>query len=260
MGTLGPESLYARLFLNRLDVAQAFRRDRNGAVLNDPAARLLDHIEDLRGAFGLRAAEIGAAVAALGFTAGTPLDLASVSALFRHGWLARRLGLGVEELVNLNNATGLDPFGLPDPVAPGLLELIRLIAAMRAAKLAPARALALLWNRTFQPADDDTEPQILDLARQLRGGLAAVEAIFLSPAQPDFATARSLLSLAYPAAATDLFMAALEGSTALAVAYDHTQPDLEDAIVTAGRGRIGYDDFGKRLTFSGALSEGSVTI
>lgn len=254
IGSWGPASLYARLFFGRRDLPQAFRRTVNGAILADPAAKLLDHREELRAAFGLRPGEVDSAAKALGFDAATPLDLASVSALYRHGWLARRLNLSVEELVALIAATGIDPFGLPDPVAPGLLRLIGLIDALREAGLAPAKALALIWNEGFVPADPGTEAPVLTLARDLRAGLAGSEAALAVPAEPDIGAAKALLALAYPAEAAQRLAAALEGTTILSAPFDHSAAELSAAAKAAGRGRIAYDDFAKRLTYAGPLT------
>ncbi|MGJ0223752.1 hypothetical protein ACQUZK_10155, partial [Streptococcus pyogenes] len=79
------------------------------------AARLLEHSPALRAAAGLTADELEAVVDALGFDAGTPLDLPSVSAVVRRAWLARALRLPVGVLLALVEQTGLDPFAPPAP-------------------------------------------------------------------------------------------------------------------------------------------------
>lgn len=253
MPALGRQSLYAQLFLNRPDLAPAFRRDQNGAVLTDPAARLLDRLGDLQAALALRDTDLAALIAALGYGGATPLDLDHVSALYRHGWLARKLRLSVPELLDWIAASGLDPFAPPDPDAPALTRLIRLIAALRDAGLPPARALALIWNRTGNPAPTGTEAQILTLARDLRTALAEADAAQTLPEVPDMAAARDRLGRAFPADIADRIGAMLDGSLLIGAAYDHDQPDLPAAIRAAGHGRLHYDDFGKRLEFAGAL-------
>ena len=64
--------------------------------------KLLDHAETLRAAFSLTGDEFALIVAALGFDANTPLTLDNISAVFRRGWLARKLSLSVREFLLLD--------------------------------------------------------------------------------------------------------------------------------------------------------------
>lgn len=54
--------------------------------------------------------------------------------------------------------------------------------------------------------------------------------------------------------ATDLFFGLLENTFVTAVEYDHGQSTLGQPILDAAPGRIAYDDFRKRLSYSGVLA------
>ena len=106
IGADGRKSLYARMFLSASLLRQdpVFAEDSGGNVLQG-AAKLVDHEPALRSALHLTGAEFAVLVAALGFTAATPLNLDNVSAIYRRGWLARTLRLSVVELLALIQCT-----------------------------------------------------------------------------------------------------------------------------------------------------------
>jgi hypothetical protein len=256
LGTHGPESLYRKMFLSPalLELDDAFAEDGFGNVLNNPGEKLLEHTEALRAAFGLTGEEMAVIAKELGFDDETPLSLENVSAVYRRGWLARKLRLSVKELLLLIRFTGLDPFAPPDPPDPPVRRLLRLVQDLRAAGLKPVQALYLLWNEDLSGRSAPEERRITDLARSLRAGFATVEGELTVPEAPDLQTARARMAQVYEAAAADFFFGLLEGTLQLEVApYDHPQETLEPAILAAARGRIAYDDLRKRLAFSGAL-------
>lgn len=256
LGTHGPGSPYRKMFLSPalLELDAAFADDGYGNFLNDPAERLLEHAEALRAAFGLTGEEMAVIVESLGFDAGTPLSLETSSAVYRRGWLARKLRLSVKELLLLTRFTGLDPFAPPDPPEPPVLRLVRLVEDLKAAGLKPGQALYLLWNEDLSGRSAPEESRITDLARTLRAGFAAVESELAVPEAPDLGTARARMAQVYDAESAEFFFGLLEGTLKLEVApYDHPQEALEAAIQTAAQGRLAYDDLRKRLAFSGAL-------
>jgi hypothetical protein len=217
--------------------------------------RLAAHAETLRAAFAITDEELAQITAALGFDADTPLTLENVSAVFRRGWLARALKLSVREFLLLTEFTGLDPFAAPDPPDPPVLRLIELLDHLRQAALKPAQALYLIWNQDVSGKSTPEETEILDFARTLRAFLAAIESEFALAADPDGQIARARMALVYGSEATDLFFGLLNRTFVTDVAYDHTQPLLEPPILDAAPGRIAYDDFRKRLSFSGVMAD-----
>ncbi|HEX4962204.1 MAG TPA: neuraminidase-like domain-containing protein [Thermoanaerobaculia bacterium] len=255
LGTYSPDALYRKIFLSpallRLDAV--FADDGYGNFLNDPNAKLLDHAEALRAAFGLTGEELSLIVADRGLKDAL-LTLDNVSAIFRRSWLARKLRLSVKELLLLINRTGLDPFAAPTPPYPPIEKFLDLVESFRAAALQPVQALYLFWNDDVSGKSVPEDRQILDLARSLRAGFAAIESELGVTGAPDVQVARACMAQVYGGEATDFFFGLLEGTLRFDVAYSHEKETLEQAILDAAPGRITYDSFRKRLACSGILS------
>jgi hypothetical protein len=211
LDTYGAGSLYRTLFLAPTSPARdaAFAEDGYGNVL-DGSAKLLGHTETLRAALSLSGDELAEIARTLGFDADTPLTVATVSAVYRRGWLARTLGLSVVELLRLIEHTGIDPFAAVDPAEPALIALIDLVDRLRSAGLKPARALALIWDRHLGGAPDPPAAgQIDEFMRVLRAGFATVDADFAVTDDPDGQLARARMALVYDTTATDFFFGLL---------------------------------------------------
>jgi hypothetical protein len=251
--TAGETSLYRLMFLSTSTVDPAFADDGYGNYLQDANARLLSHAGTLRAAFGLRADEFEQIVAALGYTAVTPLNLQTVSEVFRRGWLAARLRLTVREMLLLLRLTALSPFGAPDPVDPGILRLAEFVGRLRNLSLSPSQALYLIWNQDLTGRSVPAEQETTDLARILRRALVAIDNEFALVDDPDGAIARARMALVYGEEATDFFFGLLDGTFATTVDYGHPDPELAQPIVTAAAGRLTYEDLRKRLAFTGVL-------
>ncbi|MGH9120034.1 MAG: hypothetical protein ACRD0A_19860 [Acidimicrobiales bacterium] len=118
--THGAASLYRRMFVSQALLKQdpAFDDDGFGNFLTASDQKLLDHAEGLRAAFLLTGEELSEIIAALEFTDQTTLTLDDISAIFRRGWLARKLKLSVREFLLLTQFTGIDAFAPPDPPDP----------------------------------------------------------------------------------------------------------------------------------------------
>ena len=104
------------MFLNPALLRQdpVFADNGYGEFLAKPELKLADHALALRSAFNLSGDEYDRIVAALGYDATTPLTIPNVSAIYRRGWLARKLKLSVHELLLLSQLAGLGPFVTPD--------------------------------------------------------------------------------------------------------------------------------------------------
>lgn len=250
----GAASLYRQMFLSPALKAQdgAFADDGFGHVLGGPA-KLLAHAETLRAAFQLTDEEFGAITEALGYDANTPLHLDTISAVFRRGWLARKLKLSVREFLLLTAFSGLDPFAAPDPPAPPVLRLLDLLGRLRAAALKPVQALYLLWNQDISGRSAPDEAAITGLARGLRRDFAAIEGEFALADDPDGQIARARLALVYGNEATDRFFGLLSRAVVTDVAYTHAQATLEQPILDAAPGSIAYDHLRKRLAYSAGV-------
>jgi hypothetical protein len=255
IGTSGERSLYRQMFANPTLLARdaAFAADSDGNVLQDQSQKLLDHAETLRAAFNLTADEMARIVAALRFDAGTPLTLATISAVYRRGWLARTLRLSVRELLLVITLTGLDPFVLPDPVRPDISRLIAFVDAMKDRGLEPAAALYLIWNQDVSGKSAPDPARVRELARTLRADFAAIDDQFTAAEDPAGDMTQARMAQVYGQAVADTFFALLDDTFTVDVPYTHDAAALETAIVAADPG-IAYDDFGHRLSHAGRVS------
>lgn len=226
--------------------------------------RLVTHSEALRSAFNLRGDEYDRIVAALGYDANNALTIPNVSAIYRHGWLARKLKLSVRELLLLIQLSSLDPFAVPDPTNPAILRLISLVQALKDRSLKSA-ALYLIWNQDLSGKSMPDSTQVAAFARTLRLGFAAVETEFAVADDPDGAIAQTRMTMVYGSDAATFFFGLLNDT--LTVEIEFSDPDgtlmagavrqaIENAAgkTDASSPKIAYDDFRKRLSYSGVLT------
>ena len=263
--THGMVSLYRQMFLSPtlLKQAPAFADNGFGEFLGDRTQKLLDQTETLRAAFQLTDDEFSAIVAALS-TDNTLIDrdennsllltLKNISAVFRWGWLARKLKLSVRELVVLTQVTGIDPFAAPDAPNPPILHLLDFIDRLRASSLPLGQALYLIWNQDISGQSAPTESNILQFARTLRADFATIASEFTLVDDPEGKIARDRMALVYGSESTDFFFGLLNQTIITAVPYSHPQDQLEPPILNAALGRIAYDNLRKQLSFIGILS------
>ena len=103
------------------------------------------------------------------------------------------------------------------------------------------------------------------LARTLRTGLAAVETEFAVADDPDGAILQAQLAKVYGAEAGTLFFGLLNDTLTVEVEFSDPNGTLVTGAIwqaienaagktEAGVSRIAYDDFRKRLSFSGVLT------
>jgi hypothetical protein len=229
------------------------------------AQRLATHAEALRMAFNLTGAEYEQVIAALGFDADTPLTIQNISVIFRHGWLARKLKISVRELVLLTQLTGLDPFTAPDPTNPAILRLVELVQSMRDRSFKSAASLYLIWNQDLRGNSAPDSAQVAAFARTLRAALAAVETEFTVADDPSGAIAQDRMAMVYGADAAAFFFGLLNYTLIVEVEFSDTDGTLKAGAVLqaienaagkteGGVPKIAYDDFRKRLSYSGVLT------
>jgi len=273
VSTNGPDSLYARLFLNKTVLNQdpVFAPDIQGRILTvtPPAIppSLLAAKPALCAALGLTSAEFDlltgtsttpVAGLGLGYHTATPLTVENISALYRRAWLARTLRISILELLSLAHLTGLDPFATPvlrsqQPVSEPLLDFAQLVKALSAAGLAPVQALYLLWNADLSGVSAPPAGIAITLAAQLRTAFAAIDAQFSVTANPSPDAGKNLMSLVLGPTPAGLFFGLLTGSFSISTPFAYSQSTLPAAVLGAGVGRLTYDDLGKQLTFAGYL-------
>lgn len=254
MDTHGAVPLYRQMFLSPALLKQdpAFADDGFGNFLTDNTQKLTAHVEALRAAFLLTDAELSDIFAALEFDINTVLDITNISAVFRRGWLARKLKLSVREFLLLTEFTAIDPFAAPDPPDPPILHLLKVVNRLRAAPLKPVQALYLIWNQDISGKSAPENAEISGFARTLRGDFGAIETEFALADDPTGQIARARMALVFGNEATDLFFGLLERKVTTDVAYAHGQAVLEQPILDAAPG-IAYDNLRKRLSYDAGV-------
>lgn len=253
--THGAASLYRSMFLSPALAGQApaFADDGYGNFLADATQKLADHVETLRAAFSLTGEEMALITWDLGYDADTPLSLDTVSAVFRRGWLARKLKLSVSEFLLLAHYTDLDPFAAPDPPLPPIERLVDLLGRLRDASIKPVQALYLVWNHDVSGLSAPDEVAVSGFARTLRADLAAIAREFALVDDPDGRIAHDRMALVYGVEAAGQFFGLLDRIVVTDVPYNHAQATLEQAIQDATEGHIAYDHLRKRLAYTAGV-------
>jgi hypothetical protein len=239
-----------------------FAGNGSGEFLTDSTQTLFGHEPTLCAACNVTGAEFQLIASALDYGASTPLTLATVSAVFRHGWLAHTLGLSVLEFLLLVAQSELDPFATLDPgaapaaVQPPVIGFIALLDALGTAGVSTDQALYLMWNQDISGASTPSSDQVSELAVALRAAFATVAATFTLQDDPSGSIAQGLMTLVYGASTTDFFFGLLNGTFTTSVPYP-AAPGVESlpaAVVEASGGRLGYEPVAKQLTFGGFLN------
>ena len=194
--THGSRSLYRRMFLNPTILAldSVFQEDGYGNYLADriefhdsnTKPKLTEHSEALRAAFNLTGEEFDLILHELGFDRETALNIANISAIFRHSYLARRLRLSVRELLALKALSGLDPFeplGLAPPdsarafgeVRPPAIRFIELAQQIKASAFKVSQLVYFLQHEDWSGKSSPSKEDIHTFARTLRSDLLRIE-------------------------------------------------------------------------------------
>jgi hypothetical protein len=264
--THGPHSLYRQMFLNpailRLD--DVFQADATGRYLKEPAP-LSKHQEALRAAFNLTAEELSQILEdleddleKLQDSNDPALTVPNISAIFRRGYLARKLGISVRELLALQALSGLEPFEPPDPgatpepVPPDTVRFIQLAQLLKESPFKISQLLYYLRHDDLSGKSSPTQESIRDFARRLRDDLTRIACELAAEDDPTDEVARARMALVYGDDVAGTFFGLLNNTSRFTVAYDHHQDSLQAAI-TDVTDRIAYDDFRKELSFRGVM-------
>ncbi|SDW57191.1 PA14 domain-containing protein [Marininema mesophilum] len=249
--THGTRSLYRQMFLNPSLLKQdgVFADNGYGHFLIG-TEKLLTHTAVLRAAFQLTDEEFVHITSALGYDADTLLNLDNISAIYRRGWLARKLKLSIRELLLVIKFTGFDPFVELDPVNPSFLRLFKFLNYLRNLSLKPVQALYLIFNQDIHSRIAPDDHEILDFARSLRSDLDSIERDFAIVDDPDGQVARARMSLIYGNETTDVFFGLLSNQVVTDVEYAHSQATLQQVILNVAPKSLTYDHLRKRLAYS----------
>jgi hypothetical protein len=270
--TFGDHPLYEQFFLNRAsDDFDPVFDDAFGNYLAQPGVLLKDHLPAVQAALALKAKNVEAILGSLGLSLDdVPLSLGLVSALYRHGLLAKALGLSVANLIVLKRLSGVDPFAAfaPEPLASTdnlplspTLRFLDIVDAVRASGFDPAD-LDYLFAHRADPVgkyrEDASAAQ--KLVRTLASGLTAIVKDHSYPSvEHDFTDTmvQKELALVLPPAAVTTFMGLWTGNGRTEAQGAVAAKDALDAAAFAGTPDIvvTYDPVleAQRLSVKGAV-------
>ena len=129
-----------------------------------------------------------------------------------------------------------------------------LVDRLREAVLKPAQALYLIWNQDLSGKSAPDAGADHEFARTLRAGFAAIESEFAIVDDPDGRSPAHGWRWCTATRPPTSSSACLNNTFVSDVAYSHGQATLEQLILDAAPGRIAYDDFRKRLSFTGVMT------
>ncbi|WP_328418426.1 neuraminidase-like domain-containing protein [Micromonospora sp. NBC_00389] len=248
LGTHGPRAPYRTLFPTStlLGTDPVFGPGPNGSPPARPDARLLDHIPALQAALKLTAEEFTVVASAARVDATTPLSVASISLLFRYGYLARTLQISVTELINLVEATDWNPFAPLDESEPDFLKLVRLVRSIRKSGLSIAHLAALALG-----TDSSSDSEIMPVLRSVRCALADPRA----PAGGQWTESalRAVLTTVFPADVSDTFLGLLAAASTYTTAYQQSEAQLPEPVLAVAPG-LAYDAERSLLIHRGVLT------
>jgi hypothetical protein len=253
----GPNAPYRALFLSAtlLGTDPAFGPGPDGNPPATPGALLLDHGPALQAALKLTAAEYAVVVAAAGVGPTTVLSVASVSLLFRYGYLARALQIGVGELVGLITVTGWDPFAPLDGPDPDFLKLVRLVRLIKDSGLTPARLVALAQASPpvgpGSSAGTGADSAVLAVLRAVRA--AVVDTRGPAGGQWSEPALRALLTSVLAPDVADAFLGLLAGTSTYTTGYHQDAAVLPDPVLEVAP-RLSYDAARSLLIHRGVLT------
>jgi hypothetical protein len=262
--TQGPDSLYERLFRSRtmqkLDDSFALNPERSEL---QAVGKLSDHVPAL--VSGLRVseadlerlrAETGLADAP-GFSA--PMNLASMSLLYRTATLAAALRLSVREFLSLKRIIPFDPF-LTNPFGPANTELfVDAALKVKASRFSAGMLRYLVLGEDDAPPTLEPPPESIDqVLVRLRAGLVQISAENTPSDDPHGERTRERLGMLFEPAAADQAARMIDGS----VVYTAPLAGLPAtfAFPAAIARRMSYDAVAGLLQLSGVMTVAEQTL
>lgn len=253
--TTGNNSLYARLFLNSsiLRIDNVFKENGYGEYLQDPKERISYHLPVFQAAFNLTAQELSLILKDASFDDKSKLTLKNVSTIYRYSFLARALKLSVQEFLTLKTMSGIDPFTELEDINPNTLKFIERAQLIKQSDFKINTLSYLLQHEDVSGKSSPPKNSILSLAKMLKEGLVQIEQTQDVGSDPTGDIAKSKMTLVYESAVVDKFFGLLKGLS-YSVDYSHPLADLELGLKKLSD-KIKYDDFQKRLSYQGVMSD-----
>jgi hypothetical protein len=170
----GDKSLYRKLFLNKAvqQIDDAFTADPWGSYLEDTTALIADHASAILAAFRMREEDLAAIFGVSGIAGTDVLNLANLSAVYRHVVLAKALKLRVADLCKLIELWSASPFVDPEQT----FAFYELAGATKAAGFKPT-VLEYIFAGTL-PAESTIgldRAKTLGVAKDVRDTFSAIE-------------------------------------------------------------------------------------
>ena len=216
--TQGPDSLYERLFRSRAmqKLDDSFALDPERSELQ-AVGKLSDHVPAVLA--GLRVSEADLdrlrAVTGLADTPGVlaPMNLASLSLLYRTATLASGLRLSVREFLTLKRVIPIDPL-LTNPFGPANTELfVDAALKVKVSRFSAGKLRYLVLGEDDAPATFEPPPESINqwLAR-LRAGLVQISAENTPGEDPHGERTRERLGVLFEPAVADQATRMVDGS------------------------------------------------
>lgn len=258
--THGEDSLYKKLFLSKaaLKIDDVFRPQPDGTVL--PAAqglKLADHVPGILAA--LRVSEGDLATIRVDAKLvdppqpnppTVPLDLPTVSMLYRYAALARALRLRIPDLIALKVLSGINPFASVD-------QTMRFIAVARKVQQSGFKVAHLNYlyrHLTAPPANLAPQPAALRLlAKTLRDGLTKIAQDNVLAPDPTGEITRARLALLFDGAVVTAAIGMIDGSAVYTAQLTALPPNtvFPDTV----KKKTSYDANTHLLRFQGAMTK-----
>jgi hypothetical protein len=276
INTRGDDSLYRKLFFNMAGLNKndpdylVFQPNSDGSVLTTSGLNIMDHIPAFLAALRVSAADLAAIRADAGLDADdAPLNLHTVSMLYRYAALAKALKLRISDLIALKTLSGSNPFTGPDQT----LQFTSLASTVQSSGFMVAQLNYLYRDVSLPPAN--LAPQsttILLLAKTLRDGLTKIAQDNLQVADESGDVTRGKLAMLFEQATVDQTIALING-TAIYTASLAKLPDelaqtrqskqalgIDPAKVPPQVAKkVSYDSKAGILRFQGAMSTSEQT-
>jgi DNA-binding transcriptional MerR regulator len=267
--TQGRQSLYHQMFLNSTVLGSdgVFDEDGYGHYLNDENKKLIEYTDTLRGAFNLSQTEFNLILEEERlFDDKKTLNLANISVIYRHAYLARKLRISMQEFLALKSISGLDPFQTldlsqpPNPadvigsVRPQAIRFIELVQQINDSPIDLAQLRQLLSHVNPEHAISPVQQDIQALALLLRNDLSRIKHEKDVQDDPKGDITEAKMALVYGEESTNLFFGLLNHSLSFSVSYSQPEANLENTVL-AVTDRIAYDDFKKQLSIQGVMTE-----
>lgn len=215
----GKDSLFRSLFLNKAmhrqgaEIDAAFDQEFvDSPVLINPQEMLLPHLPVLQSALRITALDMSLILEDCGFDPETtPLDLQSISALYRRAVLAKALKLKHRDFLALKRLSDQDPFSSPERT----LHFAAIADEVAAAGVTPEVLSYVVRHLAIGSGPNEAEPRediVLRLVQNLRDGLAAIVRDNAIAPDPNGSLTAQKLALLFDSSVVDEIMSIVKGT------------------------------------------------